>query len=91
MLHLLKREHRASQRGASWTATIRAQRRRLERLLKRMLSLRAKVGEFLQDDYELARELAADETGIDLGVFPLACTYTVEQVLRVDWLPATTP
>ena len=42
--------------------------------------------EFLQDDYEIARELAADETGIELAAFPLVCPYTVDQVLQ-DWLP----
>lgn len=87
LMHLLKWEHQSWKRGAPWTATIREQRRRLARLLKRMPSLRAKVGEFLQDDYELARALAADETGIELATLPVACPYTVEQVLQDDWLP----
>ncbi len=87
LMHLLKWQHQPSKRSASWTATIREQRRRIARLLKRMPSLRAKAGEFLQDDYELARELAADQTGIDLAAFALTCPYTVEQVLQVEWFP----
>lgn len=87
LAHLLKWQHQPSRRSASWTATIREQRRRVERLFRRMPSLRAKVGEFLQDGYEDARLIAVQETGLDLDRFPADCPYTAGQVLADDWLP----
>ncbi len=90
LMHLLKWQYQPATQGPSWTGSIREQRRRLDRLFRRMPSLRAKVGEFLADDYEVARELAAAETGLALDRLPEACPYTVVQILDLEWLPTVT-
>jgi len=48
MLHLLKRDHQPSMRSRSWTLTIREQRRRVERRLRKNPELKSQVDEALK-------------------------------------------
>lgn len=48
MLHLLKRDHQPSMRSRSWTLTIREQRRRVERRLRKNPGLKSQVDEALK-------------------------------------------
>jgi Domain of unknown function DUF29 len=70
MLHLLKWDHQSSMRSRSWTLTIREQRRRAERQLRKNPGLKSQVDEALEAAYEDARLEAASETGLPLSVFP---------------------
>jgi Domain of unknown function DUF29 len=70
MLHLLKWDHQPSMRSRSWTLTIREQRRRAERQLRKNPGLKSQVDEALEAAYEDARLEAANETGLSLSVFP---------------------
>ena len=87
LMHLLKWERQPSKRGNSWTGTIREQRRRVERLFKRMPSLRSKAGEALAEAYPDAVFMFDQDTGLGTEALPKLCPYTVEQVLTSDWLP----
>jgi hypothetical protein len=71
MLHLLKWDHQASTRSRSWTLTIREQRRRAERQLRKNPGLKSRVEDALDAAYEDARIEAASETGLPLSVFPV--------------------
>ena len=70
MLHLLKWDHQPSMRSRSWTLTIREQRRRAERQLRKNPGLKSQVDEALEAAYEDARLEAANETGLPLSIFP---------------------
>ena len=59
----LKWDHQPSMRSRSWTLTIREQRRRAERQLRKNLGLKSQVDEALEAAYEDARLEAANETG----------------------------
>jgi len=48
MLHLLKRDHQPSMRSRSWTITMREQRRRVERRLRKNPGLKFQVDEALK-------------------------------------------
>ena len=48
MLHLLKRDHQPSMRSRSWTLTMREQRRRVERRLRKNPGLKFQVDEVLK-------------------------------------------
>jgi hypothetical protein len=48
MLHLLKRDHQPSMRSRSWTLTMREQRRRVERRLRKNPGLKSQVDEALK-------------------------------------------
>ncbi len=85
ILHLLKWRHQPDRRGASWEGSIENGRHRIARLLKNSPSLKARLTEFVQDEYPQARRNAARETGLPLNIFPEICPFTVEQIIGDDW------
>ncbi|MGV3491028.1 MAG: DUF29 domain-containing protein [Devosia sp.] len=87
MMHLLKWERQPGERSRSWMATIRDQRRQIERLLRDSPSLKSFPGKVFEDEYPWSRDKAAEETTIFLHLFPETCPYTIEQILDPDFLP----
>src|SRR3984893_16262367 len=79
--------HQPTQRSGGWASTIIEQRARLLKRLQESPSLRGYPGEVLDEEYEIARENAAAETGLAAGTFSKACPYTIDQVLDPDFLP----
>src|ERR1700722_5469067 len=67
--HLLKGEHQPDRRSGSWRGTIREQRRELRQLLESG-TLRNQAEAVLAEAYAEARRQAADETELNLDVFP---------------------
>jgi len=60
------------------------------RLLKRLQespSLRTYPSEVLDEEYAIARDRTAAETGLGAGSFPAACPYAVDQILDPDFMP----
>lgn len=82
LLHLLKWDHQTSMRSRSWTLTIREQRRRAERQLRKNPGLRSQVEEALGAAYEDARIEAASETGLPLSVFPARCPFEYAELME---------
>jgi hypothetical protein len=64
MLHLLKWDHQPDKRSRSWTASVREQRRRVLRQLRKNPGLRSRLDEALGEAYEDARDEASAETGL---------------------------
>ena len=58
---------------------------------KAIRSLQNHPAERLSLAYRRARLDAADETGIDLETFPGVCPWTIEQILKEDFLPQADP
>jgi hypothetical protein len=87
LVHLLKWSHQPTQRSGGWTSTIIEQRARLLRRLQESPSLRGYPGEVLDEEYAIARDKAAAETGLRAATFPKTCPYTIDQVLDPDFLP----
>lgn len=85
--HLLKWQYQPSNRGNSWLAIIREQRREASRVLKENPSLKPYLPEALRSSYEAGVDLAVRETGMDYGTFPPECSYTLEQTLDAHFLP----
>lgn len=79
LAHLLKWRHQPEQRSGSWRGTIIEQRSRLAKLLRQNPSLKPRRGEFFEEAYADARELAAGETGLPIGTFPEQPPWTIEQ------------
>ena len=71
----------------SWRATIREQRRRIQRLLKRSPSLGPYLPQALEEAYQDGLDLAIRETSLDEEDFPSECPYSLEQVLSSVFLP----
>ena len=93
VLHLLKWHYQPAGRhtGPSWRQSIRNARAEIAVLLEDSPSLRQAVPPLIARWYPLAREDAADETGLPLTTFPEACPWTPAQVLDVDFWPEGEP
>ena len=50
-------------------------------VLKDNPSLKHNLEIVIDETYRVARQRAADETGLPESVFPLSCPYTVEQIM----------
>jgi hypothetical protein len=85
--HLLKWEFQPDKQSKSWRATIREQRRRINRLLKKSPSLQPYLPQALEEAYQDGLDLAIRETSLDEGDFPSECPYSLEQVLLHEFLP----
>jgi len=85
--HLLKWQKQPEMRSKSWSATIREQRRQIEKLLRESPSLRPFVAKALTEAYSDAREDAAEETGLAVTEFPGECPFTLDEVLARSFLP----
>jgi hypothetical protein len=85
--HLLKWEFQPSRRSRSWLATLRIQRRDIDRLLQDNPSLKPYVEEAVRDAYENARDLAMAETNLPGSQFPIDCPYGIETALDDRFYP----
>lgn len=83
--HLLKWRYQSVQRGASWETTIKEQRQRIARLLRKNPSLEAQLAEIADDAYSDARFIARRETGLPEAVFPMVNPFTWEHTLSDFW------
>ena len=82
MLHLLKWDHQPDKRSRSWTASVRAQRRRVLRQLRENPGLRSLLGEALGEAYEDARDEVSAETGLPLSVFPVQRPFEYAEIME---------
>jgi Domain of unknown function DUF29 len=82
MLHLLKWDHQHDKRSRSWTASVREQRRRVLRQLRKNPGLKSRLEEALGDAYEDARDEASAETGLPLSVFPVRRPFDYAEIME---------
>lgn len=87
LLHLLKWRFQPGFRSSSWRGSIREQRSRLLRRIRKSPSLRNYPLEVVAEEYQAARLKATGETGLADDAFPAACPFTIEQILDPDFYP----
>ena len=87
LLHLLKWQFQPNLRGNSWRLTIKEQRSRVARHLRKNPSLQAVLGETIADAYGDATLEAERETGLPDTTFPTACPWAFEQIAAEDFWP----
>jgi ribosomal protein L29 len=85
LAHLLKWRYQSERRGASWEATIKEQRQRVARLLRKNPSLKASLDEIRGDAYSDARLIARRETGLPEATFPQDSPFNWEQTMGDYW------
>jgi hypothetical protein len=88
LLHLLKWQFQPMLQGPSWRATVRIQRRDLARHLADNPSLKAKLGEAIQDAYGNATIRASAETGLAESSFPADVPWTFDRIMDEEFWPA---
>lgn len=87
LMHLLKWQYQSNKQSGSWRGSIREHRIRIQDALIDSPSLKKHYTDSFGEGYSKARQLAADETGLDSSTFPTECPYTPEQVLDSEFLP----
>lgn len=83
--HLLKWDYQPEHRSKSWKATIREQRRAIQRLMRENPSLKPYLEEAIADAYESGLDLVVRETHLDYPELPQACAYTVDQLFDPEF------
>jgi hypothetical protein len=85
--HLLKWEVQPDRRSGSWTATIRLQRSRINKLISQMPSLRPFLVENLAEAYQDGVMTAVVETNLPVEAFPSTCGYELDTLLDEEFMP----
>ncbi len=83
----MKWVYQPARRSNSWQASIREQRRRITRLIKKNPSLKSGLDEAFIDAYGDARLIAVRETGLDEDIFPPDSPFSLEQTLSDAYWP----
>ena len=89
LAHLLKWEYQPERRGSSWEDTIRTQRERIQRRIRKTPSLKSSLtdADWQADAWDDAVDDAIKETGIARKVFPKSCPWSIEQIMSHDFYP----
>ena len=87
LMHLLKYKYQPEKRTNSWRYTIREHRLRIDEAFKNSPSLKRYFTEVFAENYQQARKLAADETGLPVNTFPSECVFTLDETLNPEYLP----
>ncbi len=82
LLHMLKWDNQPTRRSRGWVLSILEHRRRLETVLEKNPSFKARREEAVTQAYRYAQVRAARETDLPLKTFPDTCPY--------DWAAITT-
>ena len=87
LMHLLKWQFQPDMRSGSWRGTLAEQRIRILKLLKESPSLRSFFEASVDECYDDAKVKAFEETGLVMAIFPVVCSYTIEDILNIEFLP----
>ncbi|MGA7954860.1 MAG: DUF29 domain-containing protein [Gloeobacterales cyanobacterium] len=80
--HLLKWRYQPEGRSKSWRATIREQRREIQRHLKENPSLKPYLAEAIEIAYENGLDLLDRETPIDPKQLPQVCPFSLAEIFE---------
>lgn len=87
LMHLLKWKYQPNLQSNSWKYTIKEQRLRIAQRIKKMPSLKSKLGDIFIESYEPSILSAVKETGLDESIFPESCEWSLEQILDNEFYP----
>ena len=90
LMHLLKWHYQPDKLTNSWKYSIREHRKRLLEDFEESPSLKRYYEEVFPQCYQNAREMASDETGLKLSIFPLLCPFNQTEILDIRNLPDQT-
>jgi len=89
--HLLKWKYQSERRSHSWQVTITRERLNIDELLEESPSLRRFLNdaEWINTTYQRARQEAMVETILSEEKFAIACPFSVNEILDLDFYPNT--
>jgi Domain of unknown function DUF29 len=87
LLHLLKWQYQPQRRSDSWLDSITDARTQIELAIADSPSLKNYPAQELESSYHKALRQTSKQTLIEISVFPSSCPYSLDLVLKEDWLP----
>lgn len=88
LMHLIKWKWQPEKRSQSWLETIIEQRASIEEILEMSPSLgTTTLPDAFSGVWAKAISLAALETGLPPSAFSPTCPWSMDEVLREDWMP----
>ncbi|MCC5613851.1 DUF29 domain-containing protein [Nostoc sp. CHAB 5836] len=87
--HLLKWKYQPEHRSQSWQVTITRERLNIDELLQESPSLRRFLNDakWINTSYQRARREAMVETSLSEDNFAIACLFSVDEILDLDFYP----
>jgi hypothetical protein len=87
--HLLMWQYQPEHRSSIWRGSIVEQRVQVNREIRLSPSLKAFLGEAINEAYPDARHIACNETGIAASAFPEQCPYQGSEMLDESYWPGS--
>jgi len=89
LMHLLKWKYQSDRQSHSWKITINRERLNIDEYLEESPSLRRFLSdrEWIDKTYQRARREAMVETNLALTTFPVACPFSMLEILDLDFYP----
>ena len=89
LTHLLKWKYQSDRQSHSWKITINRERLNIDEYLEESPSLRRFLSdrEWIDKTYQRARREAMVETNLALATFPVACPFSILEILDLDFYP----
>ena len=84
LMHHLKWEYQPEKRTRSWEASIRNSRQEIRELFQDSPSLRRHFEESFEGCYQVARDDAAFETGLEIERFPFVCPEDLRAIVEQE-------
>lgn len=81
LLHLLKQKYQPEKKTRSWELSIKASRKKANRILSKNPSFKRFLGQWREEAYEDAIIAASVETGLEEKTFPKECPWTIDEIL----------
>ncbi|MFB2892779.1 DUF29 domain-containing protein [Aerosakkonemataceae cyanobacterium BLCC-F50] len=85
--HLLKWQYQPTHRSRSWIRTIREQRNEIKNIIRENPSLKPFLNDAKNAAYSSGVDLAIDETGMFIDIFPKLCPYSWEEIENPNFFP----
>ncbi|MBG1266875.1 DUF29 domain-containing protein [Nostoc sp. WHI] len=87
--HLLKWKYQPERRSHNWQVTLTRERLNMDELLQESPSLRRFLNdaEWINTTYQRSRREAIVETGLLEDEFAIACPFSVDEILDLDFYP----
>ena len=83
-MHILKWDHQPERRSRSWALTVREQRRRIDRLLKKNPGLKGELSESVTHGYANGRDRALAQTDLPELELPEKNPYSFKDIMTRD-------
>ncbi len=89
LMHLLKWKYQSDRQSHSWKITINRERLNIDEYLEESPSLRRFLSdrEWINKTYQRALREAMVETNLALATFPVACPFSILEILDLDFYP----